>query len=78
MGNNFYKILGSVFMIASGLMYTAERIVDKLSSAMIAAQYAKNGTLINIPIRSNGFNFFVWFFLFVGFLLLAYGFPKRR
>ena len=80
MGNQFYKILGTIFMIVSGLIYTAERIIDKLSSAIIAARMAERGTGIHLPFRHHGFfdNFFVWFFFFLGFLLLVYGFPKSR
>jgi hypothetical protein len=81
MGNNFYKVLGAIFMITSGLIYTAERIIEKLSVALVTAGFASHGTsnydfLRNTHYNSFFDNFFVWFFFFLGFLLLAYGFPK--
>ena len=81
MGNNFYKILGAIFMITSGLIYTVERIIEKLSVALVTAGFASSGTNYTDFLRNtryNGFfeNFFVWFFFFLGFLLLAYGFPR--
>lgn len=79
MGNNFYKVLGAVFMVFSGLIYTFERIAERISSSIIEAGYAANGHLNEIEPDYPGFfnNFFVWFFLFIGFILLAYGFPKK-
>jgi hypothetical protein len=78
MENNFYKILGTLFMIISGLIYTAERIIENLSVSIITAGYASHGTITDKTPHYPGFfdNFFVWFFFFLGFLLLAYGFPK--
>jgi len=80
MGNNFYKILGTIFMVISGLIYTAERIIEKLSDALEVAGHASHGTAIARTPHYPGFfdNFFVWFFLFIGFLLLAYGFPNYK
>lgn len=83
MGNNFYKILGTIFMITSGIIYTAERIVEKISVALVTAGFASQGTNNTDFLRNthyDGFfaNFFVWFFFFLGFLLLAYGFPNEK
>ncbi|MBP1153729.1 MULTISPECIES: hypothetical protein [unclassified Paenibacillus] len=80
MGNNVYKVSGMIFMITSGILYTAERIVEKLSAAMVAAGYASGGIGTDRTVNYSHFfeNFFVWFFLFIGFILLAYGFPKDR
>ncbi|OAB43727.1 hypothetical protein [Paenibacillus glacialis] len=80
MGNNSYKILGTIFMIVSGGLYTIERIVEKLSASIVAAGYASHGAGIDRTPYYSGFfdNFFVWFFFFLGFLLLAFGFPKRN
>ena len=65
-------------MIVSAMMYTAERIIEKLSAALVAAGYASNGTGSDRSVHYTGIfdNFFVWFFLFIGFILLAYGFLK--
>ena len=80
MGNNTYKILGTVLMIVSGLFYTSERIAEKLAAALVASGYASAGVGTDRAVSYPGFfeNFFVWFFFFVGFLLLVYGFPKNN
>lgn len=80
MGNNFYKVLGSVFMILSGIIYTSERIIENISTSLIIAGFASHGTGANIEPNYPGFfeNFFVWFFFFLGFILLAYGFPNSK
>ncbi|MGM0884048.1 MAG: hypothetical protein ACQEXQ_23805 [Bacillota bacterium] len=78
MTNNFYKILGTILMVISGLIYSLERITARISSSIIEAGHASYGRSAEIGTDYPGFfdNFFVWFFLFIGFLLLAYGFPK--
>lgn len=80
MTNNFYKILGTILMVISGLIYSLERITARISSSIIEAGHASNGLSAEIRTDYPGFfdNFFVWFFLFIGFLLLAYGFPKKQ
>jgi len=79
LGNNLYRKLGTVFMAISGLIYSFERITARISSSIIEAGHASNGHNIEIKPDYPGFfdNFFVWFFLFIGFVLLAYGFPKK-
>jgi hypothetical protein len=78
MANNFYRILGSAFMIVSAIIYTAERITAKISAAIIEANYASPNRIAIEPDYPGFFgNFFVWFFFFIGFVLLVYGFPKR-
>lgn len=79
MGNNFYKILGSLFIALSAILYTIERITANISSALIVAAHASNGGNVQFdPEYPDLFdNFFVWFLFLVGFVILAYGFPKR-
>lgn len=43
MGNNVYKLLGTIFMLMSGGFYTAERITEKISAAIVAYGYASTG-----------------------------------
>ncbi|MFD0693847.1 hypothetical protein ACFQZT_07065 [Paenibacillus sp. GCM10027628] len=78
MNNNVSKILGTIFMLMSGLFYTTERIVAKIAAAIVAAGYASTGTGTDSSARYPEFfeNFFVWFFLLIGFVLLVYGFRK--
>ncbi|BBI33855.1 hypothetical protein [Cohnella abietis] len=78
MGKNIYKILGTIFMITSGLIYTTERIIEKLSGAIHAAGFASHGASVPRTFNYDGFfdNFFFWFFFLIGFLILSYGFTK--
>jgi TRAP-type mannitol/chloroaromatic compound transport system permease small subunit len=72
MGNNVYKVLGTIFMLMSGIFYTAERIIE--------SGYASHGVGSDRTAHYPQFfdNFFVWFFLLIGFVLLVYGFPKEK
>ena len=78
MGNNFYKILGATFMVISGLIYTVERIIEKLSDALVVAGYASHGTAIARTPHYPGFfdNFFVWFFFIHRFFATSLWVPK--
>ena len=80
MGNNFYKGLGAAFLFVAAILYTSERIVEKLAAAIVAAGHASAGMGTDRAVAYDGFfaNFFVWFFALIGFLLLAYGFPKDK
>jgi hypothetical protein len=80
MGNNVNKVLGTIFMLMSGIFYTAERIIEKVSAAIVASGYASHGVGSDRTAHYPQFfeNFFVWFFLLVGFVLLVYGFPKAK
>ncbi|WP_068612747.1 hypothetical protein [Paenibacillus tuaregi] len=79
MGNNFYKILGSIFMAVSAILYTIERITASISWSLIAAAHASHGSIFNVPLKYPGLfdNFFVWFLFLIGFVILAYGFPRK-
>lgn len=79
MGNDFYKILGSVFMLMSGILYTIERVVTTITSSKVHAEYVAQGIYKKFEPEYPIFfdNFFVVFFLLVGFVILAYGFPKK-
>ncbi|MDO3679520.1 hypothetical protein [Paenibacillus ehimensis] len=79
MGNRLNKIIGTVFLLASGAYYTAERIGAKIAAAIPAAGSAARGSYDATPTNPTFFeNFFVWFFMLVGFVLLTFGFPKDR
>jgi hypothetical protein len=78
--NNIYKILGTIFLIISAVIYTSERVIEKISVSLVNAGFASHGSSVNNEPNYPGFfgNFFVWFFFFLGFLLLAYGFPNNK
>jgi TRAP-type mannitol/chloroaromatic compound transport system permease small subunit len=75
MGNDFYKGLGAVFMIAGGFFYTLERVASRIANAMIVAGAAVRGPSSNSIFETP--NYMVWFFLFIGFVLLVFGFPSK-
>ncbi|WP_308636398.1 hypothetical protein [Paenibacillus silvisoli] len=82
MENKTYMRLGALFMITAAAIYTLERCVKVIAYATIYANEpgAEAGRLMNDFSMFGSFftNFFVWFFLLVGFVLLAFGFPARR
>jgi hypothetical protein len=79
--NHVYKILGTVLMIFSGLIFTLERCIANISNSLIVAGFASHGTttelkLVEYPKFTD--NFFVLFFLIIGILIFAYGLIKKR
>ncbi|UUZ80712.1 hypothetical protein LJK88_38720 [Paenibacillus sp. P26] len=81
MGNDFHKILGTVFLIASGVIYTAERIASNMAEAIAAsgaaAQAAAHETTRIYPVLPEN-NLFVWIYAVIGVVLLVSGFPSGR
>ncbi|SFT14310.1 hypothetical protein [Paenibacillus sp. BC26] len=80
MENKTYMKLGAVFMITGAAIYTIERCV-KLIAYAVATSNSANMDLYANNLGGVGMffgNFFVWFFLFIGFVLLAFGFPARK
>lgn len=73
-----YKIIGMLFLFFSGAFYTAERIAARIAEGIAAA--GGDGSKHPSEVYwhpSITDNFFVWFFLLIGFVILAYGFPRR-
>lgn len=66
-------------MSLSGLFYTAERIAERFSVAITDAGLASHDGSTMGFLNYPGFfsNFFVWFFLLIGLLLLSVGYSKR-
>ncbi len=78
MKNNKFKLLGTIFLVASGFLYTTERSISYLSEAIVLKGYATHGTNIDynpIPIDVNS-NYFIWLFLILGSISLIYGIVK--
>lgn len=81
MVNQVYKVLGAIFMISSGLIYTIERCVANISSSLIVSGYTSHGTHVTgykpeYPSITD--NFFVLFLLILGILIFAYGLIKKN
>ncbi len=78
MQKNLYKIIGAIFISLSGLFFTAERIAERVSVAIVDAGSASHdGSTFGGIYYPNFFdNFFVWFFLLIGLFLFYYGFRK--
>ncbi len=77
---NFYKILGSIFIIMSGLIYTLERGFFLLSTSIIRAGFDFGRMTGEVPqVEVNGFldNIYAPLFLILGLLLVVYGFKGK-
>ena len=72
--------MGTIFLSLSGLFFTAERIVERLSVAIIDAGLASysGSTSGGISYPSLFDNFFVWSFLMIGLLLIFAGSFQRN
>jgi len=80
MGNDFYRKLGAVFLIAAAAVYTVERVGAKLASGILAAGWFGGKWNGEVPkIETAGFfdNLFVPVFTLVGVILFVYGFPRK-
>lgn len=73
------EIIGAMFMSLSGLFYTAERVAERVSTALVNAGFASinENPMVHAFYPDFKDNFFVWFFFIVGLLLLAKGFLKK-
>lgn len=80
MKNNLYITLGTIFLALSGLLYTAERVASRISSAIIDAGFASTGSSTSGYVNYPGLfeNFFVWLFFLLGLLLLAAALFKKN
>ncbi|WP_029192895.1 hypothetical protein [Paenibacillus harenae] len=75
MGNDFYRKLGAVFLVAAAVIYTIERIGWRLANAIEVS----SGLVTRAPITIGFFdNLFVPAFSFVGCILFIYGFPRKN
>jgi hypothetical protein len=80
LSNHTYKLLGTIFMIISGIIFTIERCVANISGSLIVAGHASHGTAVGFQPEYPSFNdnFFVLFFLIIGILIFAYGLIKKN
>jgi hypothetical protein len=79
MRGKFYEIVGTIFVIFSGLLYTLERCANWVSSGLSAqglAAYSGNGSL-SAPWVGLKDNVFVIFFLVIGIVVFLYGLFKN-
>jgi hypothetical protein len=75
LSNDFYRKIGSAFLFAAALLYTVERIGNKIVYGI--ESNAGHGT--SIPFVTNFFeNVFVPAFTLIGVILFVYGFPRKN
>lgn len=75
------KVMGFIFLLASGLIYTLERIFTAFSTSTIQAGFFAGQMTGQVPeVEEAGLfdNYFVPFFLLIGLCLLVYGITKRK
>jgi hypothetical protein len=76
-----YQVLGTVFIIMSGLIYSLERGFSMLSASLIRAGFFSGRMTGEVPeVEVNGIfsNFYIPLFLIVGLILVILGFMKKQ
>lgn len=74
LSNDFYHKIGLAFLFVAALIYTVERIGNKIAYGI--ESNAGNGT--TMPFVPSFFdNIFVPAFTLIGVILFVYGFPKK-
>ncbi|MCZ8513497.1 hypothetical protein O9H85_13855 [Paenibacillus filicis] len=81
MGKLANKIVGAVFLLAAGILYTAERMNAQEHAALSALNSSTGSghpsTAIYHEIVPEN-NLFVWLFLIIGLVMLVFSFPSER
>ncbi|MEC0240853.1 hypothetical protein P4H66_13435 [Paenibacillus dokdonensis] len=79
MNGRFYEIIGTIFVIFSGVLYTLERCANWIGSGLSAqglAAFSGNGSLSE-PWVDPKDNVFVIPFLVIGIIVFLYGFVRN-
>lgn len=75
-----YKLLGALFIMISGLIYSLERGFSMISTSLIMAGFYSgkmSGEVPEVEIHTLFDNFYVPLFFIVGLILIVYGFLKK-
>lgn len=76
-----YQVLGAIFIIMSGFIYSVERGFSMLSTSLIRAGFFSGRMTGEVPeVSINGFfdNFYVPLFFIVGLILVIFGVIKKQ
>ncbi len=74
LGNDFYRKIGAAFLFVAAIIYTTERIGNKIAYSIESS--GGHGT--SLPASVSFFeNIFVPALVFIGIILFVYGFPKK-
>ncbi|MCR8656956.1 hypothetical protein [Paenibacillus endoradicis] len=79
MNSIYYKVLGLVFLLSSGFIYSLERISSSISTSLVKAGFSAGQMTGAVPeVATAGFfdNLFVPLFFLIGLVSLGYGFKK--
>lgn len=71
MDKRFYIIIGTIFLISSGFIYSIERLISYIHWYLWTGQ-----KMMEIPIP--GTNIFVWIFVIIGLGFFVPGFRKKE
>ncbi|MGD6993125.1 hypothetical protein [Sutcliffiella horikoshii] len=77
---HFYKTIGFVFIVMSGIIYTLERGFSLISTSLIKAGFFSGTMSGAVPeVEASGFfnNLFVPLFLLIGVALVIHGIKKK-
>lgn len=78
---NTKSVLGFVFILLAGMMYTLERAASQIAGYLELSGFLAGGKTGNVPIpKTAGFfdNLFIPLFLIIGIVLLILGRYKRK
>jgi uncharacterized protein YybS (DUF2232 family) len=74
--SNINKILGTIIIISSAILYTIDRVSITIAQSIVEAGYASHGTVTNhVPINYQFPGLMIIFMFIIGFALLVAGFP---
>ncbi|WP_017414951.1 hypothetical protein [Clostridium tunisiense] len=71
MNKRFYIIIGTIFLISSGFIYSIERLTSYIHWYLWTGQ-----KMMEIPIP--GTNIFIWAFVIIGLGFFVLGFRKKE
>ncbi|MCM3632888.1 hypothetical protein [Paenibacillus camelliae] len=81
MKSNSYKIIGAVFLLLSGIIYSLERVSTLISTSMIRAGFFSGRMTGEVPsVETANFfdNLFAPLFLLIGLVSIIYGFKREK
>jgi len=79
--SNSYKIIGAVFLLSSGIIYSLERFSTVISTSLIRAGFFSGGKTGEVPsVQTANFfdNLFAPLFFLIGLVSIIYGFKREK
>lgn len=80
MDKKMYYILGTIFIITSGIIYTFERFTSQYSLPGQSTSFSQNSNSVTsylIPLQSPFSNLFIPVFIVIGVIFFVRGYSKK-